>query len=228
MSKVKEATSEINLGDPQYYFNRELSWLEFNRRVLHEALDSRTPLLERLKFTAIFCSNLDEFFMVRVSGLKEQVEAQVSELTPDGLTPGQQLDKIRQHLCPSITQQHQLFEQELRPQLADVGVHIMNYTDISNEQRLYLQRYFETRIFPVLTPLAVDPAHPFPYISNLSLNLAVVVKDPETGEEHFARVKVPNSLPRFIQFPQQLQLPHNEQPSIWAGVPLEQAIAWWR
>ncbi len=110
MSKVKEATSEINLGDPQYYFNRELSWLEFNRRVLHEALDSRTPLLERLKFTAIFCSNLDEFFMVRVSGLKEQVEAQVSELTPDGLTPGQQLDKIRQHLCPSITQQHQLFE----------------------------------------------------------------------------------------------------------------------
>jgi polyphosphate kinase len=108
MSKVKETALEINLSDPQYYFNRELSWLEFNRRVLHEALDPRTPLLERLKFAAIFTSNLDEFFMVRVSGLKEQVEAQVSELTPDGRTPHQQLDEINQLLVPMVSQQHKL------------------------------------------------------------------------------------------------------------------------
>ncbi|MBV9385984.1 MAG: polyphosphate kinase 1 [Chroococcidiopsidaceae cyanobacterium CP_BM_ER_R8_30] len=223
MAKVKETLSEVNLSDPKYYFNRELSWLEFNRRVLHEALDPRTPLLERLKFVAIFGSNLDEFFMVRVSGLKEQVEAQLTELTPDGRTPEQQLEEIAQHLHPIIAQQHQLFEQELRPQLATVGVHILNYISITQEQRLYLQNYFESHIFPVLTPLAVDPAHPFPYISNLSLNLAVVVKEPETGEENFARVKVPNSLPRFVSFPQKLQ--QNGQHSIWTGVPLEQVIA---
>ncbi len=123
-----------------------------------------------------------------------------------------------------VNQQHQLFEQELRLQLAAVGVQILNYTDISQEQRLYLQHYFEAQVFPVLTPLAVDPAHPFPYISNLSLNLAVVVKDPETGEKNFARVKVPNSLPRFVPFPEELQQ-HNGQLSIWAGVPLEQVIA---
>ncbi len=224
MSKVKQANPEINLSDPQYYFNRELSWLEFNRRVLHEAFDSRTPLLERLKFLAIFSSNLDEFFMVRVSGLKEQVEVHVSELTPDRRTPVQQLEEISKLLHPMVIQQHQHFEQELRPQLAANGIHILNYPDISQEQRLHLQRYFEARIFPVLTPLAVDLAHPFPYISNLSLNLAVVVKDPETGEENFARLKVPNSLPRFIPFPQELP-PHNGQPRIWAGVPLEQVIA---
>lgn len=223
MPKVKETSLEIDLSDPQYYFNRELSWLEFNRRVLHEALDSRTPLLERLKFIAIFSSNLDEFFMVRVSGLQEQVEAQVSELTLDGRTPQQQLDEISQQLHSMVTQQHQLFEQELRPQLATAGVHILNYSDIGQEQRFYLQRYFETRIFPVLTPLAVDSAHPFPYMSNLSLNLAVVVKDPKTEEENFARVKVPNSLPRFVPFPQELQ--HDGQPNIWTGVPLEQVIA---
>jgi len=217
MSKVKATSPEVNLSDPQYYFNRELSWLEFNRRVLHEALDPRTPLLERLKFIAIFTSNLDEFFMVRVSGLQEQVEAQVSELTLDGRTPKQQLDEISQLLRPMVTQQHQHFEQELRPRLADAGVHILNYTDINQEQRLYLQHYFESHIFPVLTPLAVDPAHPFPYISNLSLNLAVVVKDPETGEENFARVKVPNSLPRFVTLP--------AERSVWTGVPLEQVIA---
>lgn len=224
MSKAKITAPEINLSDPQYYFNRELSWLEFNRRVLHEAIDPRTPLLERLKFTAIFTSNLDEFFMVRVAILKQQVEAQVSELPPDGRTLQQQLDDINQHLYPMVTQQHRHFEQELRPQLAAQGVHILNYIDLSQEQRLYLQSYFKERIFPVLTPLAVDPAHPFPYISNLSLNLAVIVKDGETEEDHFARVKVPNILPRFVPFPQEL-LQHNGQTSIWAGVPLEQVIA---
>lgn len=223
MPKVKEANQKINLHDPQYYFNRELSWLEFNRRVLHEALDSRTPLLEQLKFTAIFSSNLDEFFMVRLAVLKQQVEAQVSELTPDGRSPQQQLNEISQQLRPQVTEQHRHFEQEIRPQLAAAGVHILNYTALSQEQRQYLQRYFQERIFPVLTPLVFDPAHPFPFISNLSLNLAVVIKDTETGKEFFARVKVPNNLPRFVPFPQELQ--HNGRPSVWAGVPLEQVIA---
>ena len=223
MSKSKkEAASAIDFSHPQYYFNRELSWLEFNRRVLHEAMDSRNPLLERVKFVAIFSSNLDEFFMVRVAILQQQVEAQIDKLTPDGRSPQQQLDEIRQHLHPMVVQL-QLFETELRSQLAAEGIHILNYTDLNREQRLYLQRYFEEHVFPILTPLAVDPAHPFPLMSNLSLNLAVVVKDPETGRENFARVKVPNSLPRFVPLPQELH-PH-EASSIWAGVFLEQVIA---
>jgi polyphosphate kinase len=224
MPKVQETPSDINLNDPKYYFNRELSWLEFNRRVLHEALDVRTPLLERLKFTAIFSSNLDEYFMVRIAALKEQVEAQVNKITPDGRTPQQQLDEISQMLRPMVVQQHELFERELRPKLAGLGVHILNYIDLSQEQRFYLQRYFEERVFPVLTPLAVDPAHPFPYISNMSLNLAVTVKDPRTKAERFARVKVPSLLPRFITFPKELQQ-HDGRTTVWAGVPLEQVIA---
>ncbi|MBE9181544.1 polyphosphate kinase 1 [Oculatella sp. LEGE 06141] len=224
MPRAKESKPEINLHDPTLYFSRELSWLEFNHRVLQEALDPRTPLLERLKFTAIFSSNLDEYFMVRVSTLKEQVEAQVSRLTPDGRTPQDQLSEISDRLRPMVTEQHRHFERELRPRLAEEGVHILNYMDLSQEQRFYLQRYFEERIFPVLTPLAVDPGHPFPHISNLSLNLAVFVKDPETGEEHFARVKVPNILPRFIAFPDELR-PYNGQHTVWSGVPLEQVMA---
>jgi polyphosphate kinase len=224
MPKVRASEPDLNLSDPKYYFNRELSWLEFNNRVLHEALDSRTPLLERLKFIAIFSSNLDEYFMVRVSGLKEQIEAKVIRKTADGLVPQEQLDSIYEHLRPMVARQHQLFERELRPLLAEQGIHLLNYIDLSQEQRFFLQGYFEDRIFPVLTPLAVDPAHPFPRISNLSLNLAVVVKDPETQEEHFARVKVPNILPRFISFPKELHH-QSEQPSVWTGVPLEQAIA---
>ena len=182
MTRAKESASKTNLNHPQYYLNRELSWLEFNRRVLHEALDIRTRLLERFKFTAIFSANLDEFFMVRVAALKQQVEAQVNTITPDGRTPQQQLDEISQQLRPVIAQQHQHFEQVLRPALAEQGAHILNYIDLSQEQRLYLQDFFEKRIFPVLTPLAVDPGHPFPFISNLSLNLAVVVKDPDTAQ----------------------------------------------
>lgn len=224
MARVKESSPRINLSDPIYYLNRELSWLEFNHRVLHEALDSRTLLLERLKFLAIFSSNLDEFFMVRVAVLKEQVEAHVSNLTPDGRTPQQQLQAISERLRPMVAQQHQHFEQVLRPELATQGVYLLNYIDLNQEQRHYLQSYFEKRIFPVLTPLAIDPAHPFPHISNLSLNLAVVVKDNQTDEERFARVKVPNLLPRFIPFPEELQH-HNGVPSKWTGVPLEQVIA---
>src|SRR5579883_379657 len=224
MAKIKENKQTINLSDPQYYFNRELSWLEFNNRVLHEALDSRTPLLERLKFIAIFSSNLDEFFMIRVSALMEQVEANVSQLTPDGRTPQEQLDAISQSLRPMVSLQHRYFEQELRPQLTKHGVHILNYIDLCQDQRVYFQRYFQQRVFPVLTPLAVDTGHPFPRISNQSLNVAVIVQDPETKIERFARVKVPSILPRFIAVPQDLQ-ELNNKPSIWTGVPLEQVIA---
>jgi polyphosphate kinase len=221
----KTIAKEINLNDPQYYFNRELSWLEFNYRVLHEALDSRTPLLERLKFMAIFSSNLDEFFMVRVAGLKQQVEAGVSKLTPDGRTPLQQLEEIADRLRPLVQKQDHYFESSLRQELMANGVYLMNYVDLSQEQRLYLDELFEEQIFPVLTPLAVDPSHPFPYISNLSLNLAVVVKDPETEEELFARLKVPKVLPRFVELPEELRQRHKGNAAVWTGVPLEQIIA---
>lgn len=224
MTKAKAASSVIDLNDPKYYFNRELSWLEFNRRVLHEATDPRTPLLERVKFLAIFSSNLDEFFMVRVAIVKDQLEAEVAKRSPDGRTPQQQLKEISQQLRPMVVEQHRHFEQVLRPLLEDQGVYLLNYIDLSQEQRNYLRDYFERRIFPVLTPLAVDPGHPFPRMSNLSLNLAVVVKDQKTGAEHFARVKVPNLLPRFIALPPELQQADGRS-SVWAGVPLEQAIA---
>ncbi|MEC4985623.1 MAG: polyphosphate kinase 1 [Oscillatoria sp. PMC 1068.18] len=226
MAKSKTATTtEINFNDPEYYFNREVSWVEFNDRVLHEALDDRTPLLERLKFMAIFSSNLDEFFMVRVAGLKQQVAAGVSKLTPDGRTPTEQLQAIASRLRPMIQQQDKNFEQVLKPKLSQAGVHLINYVDLKSEQRSYLQDIFEKQIFPVLTPLAVDPSHPFPYISNLSLNLAVVVKEPEREEELFARIKVPKVLPRFVALPPELRKQQKGKISLWTAVPLEQVIA---
>lgn len=226
MAKPKKSNTTIDLNDPQYYLNRELSWLEFNKRVLHEAFDSRTPLLEKLKFLAIFSSNLDEFFMVRVAGLKKQVEAEVHQLTPDGRTPEEQLIAISKELHPIIEKQHHHFHQNLRPKLIEAGIHLVDYIDLNPEQRLYYQHYFEKQIFPILTPLAVDPSHPFPYISNRSLNLAVLVNDPESDEDHFARVKVPRTLARFLELPPELYNPSNDKGKIrWMGVPLEQIIA---
>jgi len=225
-----DTTSVIDLKDPQYYFNRELSWLEFNYRVLSEALDERTPLLERLKFLAIFSSNLDEFFMVRVAGLKQQVAANVSKRTPDGRTPGQQLLDIRDRLHPDVQSQHHHFHSVLRPHLAQEGIFLLDYIDLDEEQRDYLRQYFHDQLFPTLTPLAVDPSHPFPFISNLSLNLAVVMRDPDNDDkEYFARVKVPKVFPRFIVLPEQLSgrrlPPKSKRSSVWTGVPLEQVIA---
>jgi polyphosphate kinase len=225
--------SDINLADPQYYISRELTWLEFNARVLHEAMDERTPLLERLKFMGIFSSNLDEFFMVRIAAIAEQIEAQVSPLTPDGRTPSEQLSVTSARVQQLVTQQHQHFETVLRPAMLEQGIYLLDYFDLNQEQGSYLQSYFEEQIFPVLTPLAVDPGHPFPYISNLSLNLAVVIKHPDTGEELFARVKVPKVLPRFINLPTELQAIDKNNPlqvyrdksPIWTGIPLEQLIA---
>ncbi len=224
MTTAKSIDNDINLDDPKYYFNRELSWLEFNRRVLAEAIDERTPLLERLKFMAIFSSNLDEFFMVRVAALKKQVAAGVTKLSIDGRTSQQQLEAIGEMLPTIIKQQHKHFEKVLRKELTKSGVHILNYVDLNQEQRTYINGFFEEYIFPVLTPLAVDPSHPFPYISNLSLNLAVVLKDPAIERELFARVKIPNVLPRFIALPAELRQQHRDQPGVWTGVPMEQIV----
>lgn len=218
------ATVGYDLNSPQYYVNRELSWLDFNDRVLHEALDPRTPLLERLKFLAIYSSNLDEFFMVRISGVMDQAEADVHPKTPDGLSPKKQLVAMRAHLLDRVTLQHQTFDQELRPALTEHGVYLLNYADLSADQQRFLREYFEKRIFPVLTPLSVDPAHPFPRMSNLSLNLAVRVVNPENGQERFARVKVPSNLPRFVGMPEPLRH-YQGQDCLWVGVPLEQIIS---
>ena len=212
-------STDIDLTLPEYYISRELSWLSFNERVLHEALDPRTPLLERLKFLAIFSNNLDEFFMVRVAGLKRQIEAQVSRRTPDGRTPAEHLQAIGDKLRPTVAKQQDCFL-EVNAQLHEHGIHLLDYDELNSKQVTYLQSHFENQIFPVLTPLAVDPGHPFPYISNLSLNLAVVVREADSEETHFARIKVPKVLPRFIQLPKELQAPG----TLWAAVPLEQVI----
>ncbi|MDA0265375.1 MAG: polyphosphate kinase 1 [Cyanobacteria bacterium] len=216
--------TQPDLTQPKYYFNRELSWLEFNDRVLHQAFDSRTLLLERLKFAAIFSANLDEFFMVRLSGLLEQVKAQVHTKTADGLSPKEQVAAIRAHLKPKLQEQHRLFEQELRPQLTDHGIFLLAYGDLTTAQKQYCQNYFEAQLFPVLTPLSVDPSHPFPRLSNLSLNLGVVVTDPETDIQKFARVKVPSNLPRFIGLPDDLN-GYKDETCVWVGVTLEEIIA---
>ena len=224
MTSTKSVDSKIDLNDPKYYFNRELSWLEFNRRVLAEGLDKRTPLLERLKFMAIFSSNLDEFFMVRVAALKKQVSAEVTKLSADGRTPKQQLEAIAKLLPPMVKEQHQHFEKVLKKELTKSGVSLLNYVDLNQEQRTYINEFFEEYIFPVLTPLAVDPSHPFPYISNLSLNLAVVLKEPKIDNELFARVKIPKVLSRFVELPEDLRQRHRNKPGVWTGVPIEQIV----
>ena len=216
---ANEAAPAVDLSSSKYYISRELSWLSFNERVLHEALDPRTPMLERLKFLAIFSNNLDEFFMVRVAGIKKQIEAEVNRRTPDGRTPIEHLQAISNKLRPTFAKQQDCFLQ-VRSQLHEYGTHLLDYDDLNSKQVTYLQAYFEEQIFPVLTPLAVDPGHPFPYISNLSLNLAVVVREADSEETHFARIKVPKVLPRFIQLPKSLQ----PEDSLWAAVPLEQVI----
>jgi polyphosphate kinase len=224
----------IHWLDSQWYLSREMSWLEFNRRVLSEALDKRTPLLERLKFLAIFSSNLDEYFMVRVAAIKQQIDAAVIKRTPDGRTPTEQLHSINQRLQPMITQMHHYFQNELRPQMQLGGIALQDYETLNPAQRAYLDDYFAEQVFPVLTPLAVDSGHPFPYISNLSLNLAVEIRNQEASESHFARVKVPKVLPRFVQLPGHLcpglseasSLPLSDEPTChWIGVPMEQVIA---
>jgi polyphosphate kinase len=179
------------------YINRELSWLEFNLRVLEEALDQRHPLLERVKFLSIFSTNLDEFFMIRVAGIKQQVAAGVAIRAPDGMTPAEQLSAIRRVVHAQKEAVRRCWLDDIQPKLHDRGIHLLDYADLNAEQRAFCKAYFEREVFPVLTPLAFDPSHPFPHISNLSINLAVAINDPEEGEL-FARVKVPAVLPRLI------------------------------
>src|SRR5437868_137447 len=179
----------ITATPEQQLLNRELSWLDFNGRVLALADDTSTPLLERAKFLAIFSQNLDEFFQVRVAGLKEQVIAGVGPTAPDGRSPAQQLLDLRLRVEELTVRQEQIFLEEVAPALADVGVRFSAWEELDEDDHKFLVETFEQRIFPVLTPLAVDPGHPFPYISNLSLNLAVSLRDPVTGETRFARVK---------------------------------------
>lgn len=191
------AQDTIDLRDPALYINRELGMLEFNYRVLEEALDSSNPLLERVKFLAIFANNLDEFFMIRVSGLREQVAAGVIETPPDGLTPSQQLTAIHKRLLPMLEQQYACLRDDALPALEKYHITIQRYHSLSDDRKEALQQYFDREIFPVLTPLAVDPGRPFPHISNLSLNLAVLLRN-NLGQQRFARVKVPQPLPRFV------------------------------
>ena len=196
------------------FLNRELSWLEFNRRVLHEAEDLRNPLLERLKFVAIFDNNLDEFFMKRVGGLKQQLASTVLELPPDGLTPRQQLAMIDQVVRHLIAQHRRVFNEQILPALRPHGLEIQRWEDLRGSERHHFSDFFERQLLPALTPLAVDPAHPFPFISNLSLSLAVAVKAPGDATLRFARVKVPHILQRWLQVPKTLRY-----------VPLEEVIS---
>ncbi len=209
---------------PELYINRELSWVAFNQRVLCQALSEHTPLLEQAKFSAIFSNNLDEFFMVRVASLKSQIEAGVQTLSDDGFTPGQQLARVRDALHPLLDQQQAHYRLYLKHQLAENGVHLVDYARLNRNQQGWINDYFQNSIFPVLTPLAVDPAHPFPFISNLSLNIAALIRDPDTGQQQFARVKVPQkNLPRFVELPADLS-EHNPAP-VYTAVPLEQVVA---
>jgi len=186
-----------DLNDPGLYINRELGMLSFQERVFEEALDENNPLLERVKFLSIVGSNLDEFFMVRVGGLSMQINAGITKPSNDGLTPAEQLAAVRKQALPIMVQSRKYFHDKLLPELNEAGIHIMNHSDLTQKQESVIKKYFDEVVFPVLTPLAVDPGHPFPHISNLSLNLAVSIRD-QTGTEHFARIKVPESLPRLV------------------------------
>ncbi|MDR3709967.1 MAG: polyphosphate kinase 1 [Capsulimonadaceae bacterium] len=194
------AATQIALDDPALYINRELSWLEFNQRVIDEARDKRHPLLERVKFLSIAFANLDEFTMIRVSGLQAQCQSGQSDISPDGLTSEEQLAAVRERCTEMLEEATSLWRDDLEPSLTAAHIHVLDYADLSETQRGAMREYFERQIFPVLTPLAIDPGHPFPHISNLSLNLAVVVSDDEHGER-FARMKVPGVLPRLAPVP---------------------------
>ena len=181
------------------YLNRELSWLDFNARVLALAADTSLPLLERAKFLAIFASNLDEFYMVRVAGLKRRDEMGLSVRSADGLSPREQLRRIGERTQQIASRHAQVFMDSVRPALADEGIVIVTWSELDDAERDQLSTYFHEQVFPVLTPLAVDPAHPFPFVSGLSLNLAITVKQPDNGGQHFARIKVPDNVDRFVQ-----------------------------
>ena len=215
---AEEKTNDRPLRPQDRYLNRELSWLDFNARVLSLADEERLPLLERAKFLAIFASNLDEFYMVRVAGLKRRDKTGLSVRSADGRTPAEQLVHIARRTRELCGEQSRLFQEEIRPALEDHGVRILTWADLSASERIDMAELFRSQIYPVLTPLAVDPAHPFPYISGLSLNLAVIIRDIDSGLEHFARVKIPDNVPRFVRV-------DRGDSTEYAFVPAEELIA---
>src|SRR3954452_2983880 len=180
------------------FSNRELSWLAVNERVLELAEDERQPLLERVKFLAIFASNLDEFYMVRIAGLKRRADMGLQVRSADGLSPREVLAALAKRTRELVDRHARCFQDSVRPRIEAEGIHIRRWEDLDDEERGRLAAYFEAKVFPVLTPLAVDPSHPFPYISGLSLNLAVLVRNPDEAVQRFARVKVPNNVPRYV------------------------------
>ncbi len=197
--REEDSRAGIDLHDPSLYFNRELSWLDFNERVLQLAEDAQVPLLERVKYCAIYTTNLDEYYMVRVAGLHDQIEAGVENPGQDGMTPSQTIAGIRARVQELGERLSRCFDGELRPALAEQGIRVVSYEELDEAQRVYVRERYEKVIFPALTPLAVAPGRPFPYISNLSLSLAVLVRDPVSEQTVFARVKVPTEiLPRFM------------------------------
>jgi polyphosphate kinase len=199
--KRKMNATSPPVDNPSFFINRELSWIRFNRHVLDEAQDTSHPLLEQVKFLAIFANNLDEYFMIRVSGLQRQVSKGVLKSPPDGMTPSQQLDAIRQMLVPELEAQSDIWNKKIMPHLEDAGIHIHQYSDLSDEQKQLMHTFFVNEVFPTLTPLAFDSAHPFPFISNLSLNLAIIIRN-AANKEFFARVKVPTNLfNRLVRVP---------------------------
>ena len=225
-----DGQAQLHAGDLPRYINRELSWLDFNARVLDLAEDDDVPLLERAKFLAIFSTNLDEFFQVRVAGVKDQLLAGLPTSGIDGISPGRQLQLVRRRAV-ALTQRHGEAFGHLCPALAAAGIELVEWSSLDPDARVDLKLLFDERIFPVLTPLAVDPGHPFPYISNLSLNLAVVVVDPRTGDHRFARVKVPPLLPRFVplgdgrRFLPLEQLIAAHLPSLFPGMEVTEHVA---
>ncbi len=188
-------------SSPDRFLNRDLSWLEFGARLLELAADEQLPLLDRVDFLVHFAEGLDELFQVQVAGLEDQVAAGLRTRSPDGLSPDEQRRAIGQRVAELVSRQNRLYAEELEPALSAVGIEIAHWSDLPTHDREYLESLFERQVFPILTPLAVDQAHPFPYISNLSLNLVVRVTDPRTGHERIARVKVPPLLPRFVVLP---------------------------
>ena len=216
--------AEVEVSDPSLYVNRELSILAFQRRVLEEAQDEHNPLLERVNFLAILGSNLGEFFMVRVAGLKQQVEAGVADVSADGMTPAEQLVACREQAYGLMREARETWVHDVVPRLAEAGVHIHGIADLDESQRAAADAYFDRNVFPVLTPLAFDPGRPFPHISNLSLNLAVLLRD-ENDKPLFARVKVPSSLPRLVPLPPPQGLTPAERTRRYDFVWLEQVIS---
>jgi len=217
---LQSRTDHDNTLPVDRYLNREQSWLDFNARVLALAEDTSQPLLERAKFLAIFASNLDEFYMVRVAGLKRRAETGLSVRSADGLSPRAQLALIASSTRELAGRQAQVFLDSVMPALAAEGISIIRWADLTEDERRRLTQYFAEQVFPVLTPLAVDPAHPFPYISGLSLNLAVTVKDSQSSGEHFARVKVPDNVDRFVRVDRA-----GSSHGLPAFLPLEELIA---